>query len=202
MFIFMAEIIKKGESANRLIALVLKFVGYMAGGLAQAYTVSCMIFGAVSGSTQATLAALGGPMYPMFLKKGYSKTFTLALLIVVNDTAVLIPPSVPMILYGVVTGASVAELFVSGIIPGIVLGFAFMGYSYAYAKMKNLPREEKAGFREIAVATKRSLWALGFPVIIIGGIYSGLMSPTEAAAAAAVYAIVVECFIYQEGKVK
>lgn len=202
LFIFMAEVIKKGESANRLINFVLKLVGHAPGGLAQAYTGSCILFGAVSGSTQATVAAIGGTMYPMLMKKGYSERFTLALIVNSSDVAILIPPSVVMIMYGVVTGASVGELFIAGIGPGLALGLSFMIYTYFYAKIKKLPVEKKATLKEIASATKESVWAFGFPLIIIGGIYTGSISPTEAAAAAAVYAIFLEVLIYKKVKLR
>jgi C4-dicarboxylate transporter DctM subunit len=202
LFIFMAEIIKKGDSANRLTNMVLKIVGHTPGGLAQAYTGSCILFGAVSGSTQATVAAIGGTMHPTLLKKGYSEAFTLALIVNSSDVAILIPPSVVMIMYGVVTGASVGEMFIAGVGPGVALGLAFMTYTYFYAKYRKLPLEKKATFKEILVAMKNSLWAFGFPIIIIGGIYSGSISPTEAAAVAVVYAIFLETVVYKKVKLR
>ena len=141
------------------------------------------MFGAVSGSTQATVVAVGGPLRPRLLKAGYSDKFTLALIINASDIAFLIPPSIGMIIYGVVSGTSISELFLAGIGPGLLILLLFSIYAYIYARRHNVPTEPKASWSARGRAVVRALWPLGFPAIIIGGIYGGVFSPTEAAAA-------------------
>jgi TRAP-type C4-dicarboxylate transport system permease large subunit len=156
--------------ARRLVDFVQCLVGHLPGGIAMTTIVSCTFFGAVSGSTQATVAAVGGVMYPAMLKAGYQKRFILGLIVNSSDIALLIPPSIAMIIFGVVTSTSVGALFIGGFGPGI-------------------PQLWKAFLN--------TAWAVGVPVIIIGGIYSGVFTPTEAAGVSAVYAIFVEVLIYR-----
>src|SRR6056297_604093 len=202
MFIFAADIMTRGQSANRLIDLVMTFVGHLKGGLAVSTATACTLFGAVSGSTQATVVAVGGPLRPRMLKAGYKDSFVLALIVNSSDIAFLIPPSIGMIIYGVVSNTSIAELFIAGIGPGVLLLVMFSIYSYLYATRNNVPIEPKSSWAERGVAVRRALWPLGFPVIIVGGIYGGIFSPTEAAAACVLYALILEMVVFREMSVK
>ncbi len=198
MFIFAADIMTRGQSAGRLIDMVMSFVGHMKGGLAVATAAACTMFGAVSGSTQATVVAVGSPLRPRMLKAGYKDSFVLALIVHSSDIAFLIPPSIGMIIYGVVSNTSIAELFIAGIGPGLLILALFSVYSVIYAYRHNVPTEEKATWGERARAVQQALWPLGFPAIIIGGIYGGVFSPTEAAAACVLYAIFLEMIVFRE----
>ncbi|MDB6181405.1 TRAP transporter large permease [Paracoccus fistulariae] len=202
MFIFAADIMTRGQSASRLIDLVMAFVGHLKGGLAISTAGACTMFGAVSGSTQATVVAVGGPLRPRMLKAGYNDSFVLALIVNASDIAFLIPPSIGMIIYGVVSGTSISELFIAGIGPGLLILLMFSVYSYFYAVRNNVPVEPKATWPERGVAIRRALWPLGFPAIIIGGIYGGIFSPTEAAAACVLYALFLEMVVFREMDMK
>jgi tripartite ATP-independent transporter DctM subunit len=197
MFIFAADIMTRGQSAGRLINLVMSFVGHVKGGLAVSTAAACTMFGAVSGSTQATVVAIGSPLRPRMLKAGYKDSFVLALIVNSSDIAFLIPPSIGMIIYGVVSQTSIAELFIAGIGPGLLILVLFSIYSYIYAVRNNVPTEEKATWSERLKSLREAIWPMGFPVIIIGGIYGGIFSPTEAAAACVIYALIIEVLIFR-----
>ncbi len=197
MFILAADIMTRGQSANRLIDMVMTFVGHVKGGLAVSTATACTLFGAVSGSTQATVVAVGSPLRPRMLKAGYKDSFVLALIINASDIAFLIPPSIGMIIYGVVSSTSIAELFIAGIGPGLLLLILFSAYSIIYATVKGVPTEPKASWSERLTAVRNAVWPLGFPVIIVGGIYGGVFSPTEAAAACVLYAIILEFVVFR-----
>jgi tripartite ATP-independent transporter DctM subunit len=200
MFIFTAEVITRGEMGDRLVDFVKSWIGHVSGGLAITTSVACTIFGAISGSTQATVAAIGKPMRKKMLEAGYDDSGIMGLIINASDIAVLIPPSSVMVVYAVVTGTSVGELFIAGIVPGLVICLLFSIFSFFDAKMKRIPVQPQATWRERFVTARRALLAFGFPVIILGGIYSGIFSPTEAAAAATLYALIIELFIYRKVK--
>ncbi len=202
MFILAANIITSGQAAKRLIRMVKAFLGHIPGGLAITTNAACTLFGAVSGSTQATVAAIGGTMRPMLLEAGYSSPFSLALIINSSDIAFLIPPSIGFIVYGVVTGTSVGKLFLAGVGPGLLIFLLFSIYSYIYAKKNKIAGTEKADWKERKEAVRGGILVMGFPVIIIGGIYGGLFSPTEAAAMSVAYALILEGFIFRTLKVK
>jgi len=197
MFILGATIITSGEAAPRLINMIKAFVGHVPGGLPITTNASCTLFGAVSGSTQATVAAIGGTMRPMLLKAGYDSSFTLGLIISSSDIAFLIPPSIGFIVYGVVTSTSIGKLFLAGIGPGLLIFVLFSIYTFFYSKVKKVGVLPKATRAERIKALKDGILVLGFPGIIIGGIYGGIFSPTEAAAAAVLYAILLETVIYR-----
>ncbi len=197
MFILAADIMTRGESAGRLIDMVMKFVGHIKGGLAVSTASACTLFGAVSGSTQATVVAVGSPLRPRMLKAGYKDSFVLALIINASDIAFLIPPSIGMIIYGVISSTSISELFIAGIGPGLLLLVLFSAYSIAYASINNVPTEPKASWSERLQSVRKALWPLGFPVIIVGGIYGGIFSPTEAAAACVLYAVILEFAVFR-----
>lgn len=197
MFILSASIITSGESAKRLIHMLKVFVGHLPGGLPITTNASCTLFGAVSGSTQATVAAIGGTMRPMLLEAGYKSPFTLGLIINSSDIAFLIPPSIGFIVYGVATSTSIGMLFLAGIFPGLMILAMFSTYCYVYSKVNKIPTLPKAGWTERLTAMKRGMPVMGFPVIIVGGIYTGILSPTEASAAAVLYALFLETVIYR-----
>ena len=197
MFIFAADIITKGHSADRLLDLVMRFVGHLKGGLAVTTATTCTLFGAVSGSTQATVVAIGGPLRPKMLEAGYRDSFVIALAINASDIAFLIPPSIGMIIYGVISGTSIAELFIAGIGPGLMILAMFSAYSVVYAVRNDIPTIPKASWSERLQAMKGAVWPLGFPVIIIGGIYGGIFSPTEAASVSVMYALLLELVVFR-----
>lgn len=197
MFILSASIITSGESAGRLIRMIKTFVGHLPGGLAITTNASCTLFGAVSGSTQATVAAIGGTMRPMLLEAGYKSSFTLGLIINSSDIAFLIPPSIGFIVYGVATSTSIGMLFLSGVFPGLMILMMFSTYCFVYSKIKKVGVLPRANWSERWHAIKDGLPVMGFPVIIVGGIYAGYFSPTEAAAASVAYALFLETVVYR-----
>jgi tripartite ATP-independent transporter DctM subunit len=197
MFILSASIITSGKSASRLIRMIKTFVGHLPGGLPITTNASCTLFGAVSGSTQATVAAIGGTMRPMLLEAGYPSSFTLGLIINSSDIAFLIPPSIGFIVYGVATSTSIGMLFLAGVLPGLMLLVMFSGYCFIYSKIKGVGLLPKASWAQRREAVKQGLPVMGFPVIIVGGIYAGYFSPTEAAAASVAYALFLETVVYR-----
>ncbi len=202
MFIMAAEIMTRGHSSDRLLDLVMTFVGHVRGGLPMTTAISCTLFGAVSGSTQATVVAIGGPLRPKMLQAGYPDTFATALIINASDIALLIPPSIGMIVYGVVSGASIGEMFIAGIGPGLLILAMFCAYCYFASIRMEIPPLPRASWSERLQSIRKALLPLGFPVIIIGGIYSGIFSPTEAAAVSVLYAIFLEVIVYREVALK
>ncbi|WP_375056099.1 TRAP transporter large permease [Zobellella sp. DQSA1] len=200
MFILAADIMTRGHSADRLINMVMAFIGHIKGGLAISTATSCTLFGAVSGSTQATVVAVGSPLRPKMLKAGYSDSFTLALIINASDIAFLIPPSIGMIIYGVISGTSIAELFIAGIGPGLLILAMFSLYCLYYAHKNQVPTEPRASWKLRARSVRDALWPLFFPVIVVGGIYGGIFSPTEAAAVCVLYAFLLEFLIFRSLK--
>ncbi|WP_296055494.1 TRAP transporter large permease [uncultured Amphritea sp.] len=202
MFILAADIITRGHSADRLVDLVMRFMGHIRGGLAVSVTAACALFGAVCGSTQATVVAVGGAMRPRMLRAGYTDSFSMGLIINAADLAYLIPPSIGMIIYGVISGTSISELFIAGLGPGLLIIVLFSLYCMYYARKHNIPVEPKASWKERGLALRNALWPLGFPVIVVGGIYGGIFSPTEAAAICVLYAFVLEKVVFKSISVK
>ncbi|MBK8907155.1 MAG: TRAP transporter large permease [Rhodospirillales bacterium] len=202
MFIFAADIVTKGQAAERLLDVVMRFVGHVKGGLAITTAATCTVFGAVSGSTQATVVAIGSPLRPKLLEAGYKDSFVIALTINASDIAFLIPPSIGMIIYGVISGTSIAELFIAGIGPGLLILAMFSVYSVIFAVVNNIPTLPKATWTERLAAMRGAIWPLGFPVIIIGGIYGGIFSPTEAASVSVAYALILEVLIFRSVKLR
>ena len=201
-FILAANVMKTGGIATRILNWAQAMVGHLRGGMAVTTEVACMFFGAVSGSSPATVLAIGGLTYPKLIEQKYPKGFSTGLITSSGSVALLIPPSISAIVYCSVTGASVGSLFMAGFGAGIIYGLCFLVYCYFYARKHNIPRSEKVSGRERWKITKDALWALGVPIIIIGGIYSGLFTPTESAGVSAVYAILVSLFIYKEMTLK
>lgn len=202
MFIFAANIMTAGQTATRLVNFVKAFIGHIYGGLGISLAGACTIFGAISGSTQATVVAIGKPMRSNLIQSGYKSTDVNALIVSSANLAALIPPSIGMIIYCVLTGVSVGEMFMAGVGPGIAIFLMFAIYSYFHARIRKIPRTSKTSWREKLLITRSSLLPLGFPVVILGGIYSGIFSPTEAAAISVVYALICEMFIYKSVKLK
>lgn len=197
-FIFAANVMNRGGLAPRIVKFANSLVGHLNGGIAFTVVISCMFLGAVSGSAPATVIAICTLMLPMLVEAGYGKGFSIGLIMASSSIAVIIPPSIGMIVFGSVTGTSVGELFIAGFIPGIVYGSFFMVLSYFYARIKKVKLKPKADAIVVWKTFKEAGFALGVPIVIIGGIYGGLCTPTEAAGIAAVYSIIVSLFIYRE----
>lgn len=202
MFMLAADIMCTGHTSNRLLDFVERFVGHLPGGMATTTSMTCALFGSISGSTQATVVAVGRPVRKKLLERGYSDSEVMALIINSSNLAYLIPPSLGMVVYGVASGASIGKLFVAGLGPAVVILIMFGIYCAIYAKVKHIPKLPKATWAQRWEATKNSLFAFGFPLIIMGGIYTGIFSPTEAAAVSVLYALIVEVFIYKSIKIR
>lgn len=201
-FILAGKLMESGGISKRLIRLAEVMLGRTNGGLALVSVVSCAFFAALSGSAAATTAAVGAIMIPAMVKKGYDKDFSTAIQATGGTIGVIIPPSVPLVLFGVTAGVSISDLFIAGIIPGIFVVVALLILVYVISIMKGYGGGEKYDFKEILVALKDSILALLMPVIILGGIYSGYFTATEAALVAVVYGLIVGVFIYREIKLK
>ena len=199
LFILAGELMGAGGVSRRILNAFNEFFGRITGGLAIVTVVVCMFFAAVSGSGPATVAAVGSMVVPTMLEKGYSKSFTLALIACAGSIGVIIPPSIPMVIYGVSTSTSISALFMAGFMPGFLIGFALIGWCYFYAKKQGWKGDDrKFSWRRAGKAIWDAKWALINPFIILGGIYGGVFTPTEAAAVAAVYALICGVFIHKE----
>lgn len=196
-FVLAGGFLSEGGVSRRLVALAKSLVGWMPGGLAVVCFLASAFFGAISGSATATVVAIGAIMVPALLDAGYDLKFSLATVASAGYLGIIIPPSIPMVTYGLATGVSVGELFMCGFIPGFILVIFMSVYAVYYGK-KNIPARQKFSTRVFLHALKDSIWALGMPIIILGGIYSGIFTPTESAAVACIYGIAVGLFIYRE----
>jgi C4-dicarboxylate transporter DctM subunit len=196
-FIFAADIMTRGSIAKRLTDLVKTNLGHLKGGIGHTTVASCMAFGSVCGSAPATVAALGRLLHPELVKAGYQERFALGLIASSAECALLIPPSITLIIYGWLTGTSIADLFAAGFVVGVVLATAFMLQVQFVTWRRGAGSSTRATRAERLLALRDGLVALGLPVIILGGIYSGVFTATEAAAVAAIYALVVEMGIYR-----
>lgn len=197
-FIFAADLMASGSIAERLMNLIKRNMGHRTGGLGQTTVISCMAFGSVCGSAPATVAALGRFLHPELVRNGYPERFSLGLIASSAECALLIPPSITLLVYAWLTGTSVAALFASGLVVGIVLGIGFLIHVRLVTRRENIQPLPRATAAERWEATKAATLALGMPVIILGGIYSGFFTATEAAAVAVAYALVVEVAIYRK----
>lgn len=197
-FILAANIMNSGGMAKRILNLANKLVGGFRAGMALTTIVSCMFFGAMSGSAPATVVAIGSIIFPALIRANYGESFSVGLVTSSSSVALLIPPSVTMIVYGAATGVSVGALFMAGIGAGVIYGVFFMLYSILFTRKTEVIVQKKSTLKQIFFSIKDAFWALGVPVIIIGGIYGGIFTPTEAAAVSAAYAIIVSMFIYKE----
>jgi len=197
-FILAGSFMTTGGVARRMIRFANACVGHLRGGLAMASVLACMLFAAVSGSSPATVVAVGSIVIAGMLKAGYTKDMAAGVICNAGTLGILIPPSIVMVVYGAATETSVGKLFMAGIVPGIVLGVMLMVAIYVRARMIDLPRQPKATARELFVAARQSLWGMLLLVIVLGGIYGGIFTPTEAAAVSAVYAFGVAVFVYRD----
>lgn len=203
LFILAGVLMSQGGVSKRLLRLADVLVGYLVGGLAHGTILASMFFAAISGSGPATVAAIGSFMIPSMANKGYDKSFAAAVTATAGSIGVIIPPSIPFIMFGIVGGVSIGGLFLAGIIPGILIGLALMIVSYGIAKKRDFPTEGKfPTFMEVLKAINYAKWALLIPVIILGGIYSGFFSPTESAAVACIYSLIIGLFVYKELNVR
>jgi len=196
-FVLAGGFLSEGGVSRRLVNLADAIVGSLPGGMAIAAFVASALFGAISGSATATVAAIGSIIVPALLKSGYDLKFSLATVASAGYLGIIIPPSIPMVTYGLATGVSVGDLFLCGFIPGIILVVFMSVYAVVYGK-RHIPITSKFSWKKLGKTFVDSIWALGMPIIILGGIYSGVFTPTESAAVACVYAILVGCFVYRE----
>ena len=207
MFVLSGIIMAKGGISRKIFDIFAYFFGRFTAGMPCAVIVTCLFYGAISGSAPATVAAVGSMTIPILIGLGYDKTFSTSVVAVAGGLGVIIPPSIPFIMYGMASGASVSDLFLAGIIPGLVIAALLMGYAIFFCKKNGEDKERiraeigklhEKGFGKVF---KESFWAILSPVIVLGCIYSGITSPTEAAVISVYYALIVSLFIYKEIKV-
>lgn len=198
LFIFAADIVGRGQIGAKLVALMEGLVGHLRGGLAIATVLACAMFGAISGIGAAAVVSIGPIVYPALLKQGYGRGFAVGLILSASTLAMVIPPGVAMILYSVQTSTSVARVFLGGLAAGGWFVLFLSVYCWWYAVRSKVNTSERIGWRQNLTRAKEAIWAIGLPVVIFGGIYSGVFTPTEAAAAACVYAAVVETLVYRQ----
>ena len=200
-FILAATFMTTGGVAKRMIDFANALVGHFRGGLAMAAVLACAFFSAVSGSSPATVVAVGSVMIGGMIASGYSPRFASGVICNAGTLGILIPPSLVMVIYGAVTATSIGNLFIAGMLPGAILTLAMIVAVAVIAKRQNLPRQPSVGIKGALVAGRRAFWGLVLLVIILGGIYAGIFTPTEAAAVSAVYAFVVAVFVYKDIKI-
>ncbi len=196
-FILAGVIMGKAKISDKIIHLVALLVGPIPGGLAVVTVITALFWGAVSGSGPATVAALGTILIPGMVEMGYKKDFAAALVSASSGIAIIIPPSIAFVVYGVITGASISELFIAGIIPGIIVGLFLILAAFLISVACGYKGDDFGTGREIWLAFKDAIWGLITPIIILGGIYGGIFTPTEAAAVAVFYGLFVGVFIYK-----
>ncbi|WP_019613079.1 TRAP transporter large permease [Psychromonas ossibalaenae] len=197
-FILASSFMATGGVAQRIIRFAIALVGSLRGGLAMASVVACMMFAALSGSSPATVVAIGGLVIAGMVKNGYSKEFAAGVICNAGTLGILIPPSIVMVVYAAATDVSVGRMFLGGVIPGLLAGLLLMIAIYIFARIKNIPTQPFVGWKEVFASAKDAGWGLLLIVIILGGIYGGIFTPTEAAAVAAVYAFFISNFIYRD----
>ncbi|MGE0284104.1 MAG: TRAP transporter large permease [Rhizobiaceae bacterium] len=200
-FILAGNFLTTGGVAKRMINFAIAAVGHLPGGLAIASVLACMLFAAVSGSSPATVVAIGSIVIAGMVRVGYTQSFATGVIVNAGTLGILIPPSIVMVVFAAATESSVGRLFVAGVIPGILLGVTLMTAIYIVAKIKKLPRQPVVPWRERFSLFRDALWGLLLIFIVMGGIYGGIFTPTEAAAVAAVYAFVAAVFIYGDLKI-
>jgi len=203
-FILAGLVMERAGISGRLIIFIDALIGHIRGGLAIVAIISCCLFSAISGSAPATVAAIGLILIPAMTKAGYSKTFSTALVASAAEVDILIPPSIALVVYGVISETSIGELFMAGMIPGILIGLSLMILVYFMTLKRGYgkDRRQRGTLREVGRAFIEAFWGLLAPIIILGGIYGGVFTPTEAAAVAAVYGILVGIFVYRTIKME
>ena len=197
-FILAGNFLTHGGVARRMIQFATSMVGHWHGGLALAGVLACALFAAVSGSSPATVVAIGSIILPAMVKQGYPKSFGAGVITTSGALGILIPPSIVMVMYSVSTNTSVGKLFMAGVIPGLMLAALLGLTTWILARKHDYPRMDKASWGERWLAFRRSAWGLLLIVIVMGGIYTGIFTPTEAAAMAAVYAFIIAVFVYKD----
>lgn len=199
-FVLAGKLMEEGGISRRLVDFAMTIVGRMHGGLAIVSIVTCMFFAAISGSAAATTAAVGAILIPAMVKKGYDKGFATALQAAGGTVGVMIPPSVPLILFGVIASTSIGDLFIAGVLPGILVGFSLILVAYFISRKRGYGKEEKSSFGQVISSFNKAILAILMPVIILGGIYGGIFTPTEGSVVAVVYGLLVGLIIYREIK--
>jgi len=197
-FILAGNFLTHGGVAQRMIRFTTSLVGHWPGGLGLAGVAACALFAAVTGSSVATVAAIGSIILPAMVANGFPKRFGAGIITTSGALGILVPPSIILVLYGVSTNTSIGDLFLAGILPGVVLGLLLAGVTFVLAWRRDYPRMPRATWGERFRAFRESLWGLMLVVIVIGGIYTGVFTPTEAAAIAAVYAFIIAVFVYRD----
>jgi C4-dicarboxylate transporter DctM subunit len=197
-FVLAGAFMTTGGVARRMIAFANSLVGHFRGGLAMAALLASAFFAAVSGSAPATVVAVGSVMIGGMVASGYTRGFAAGVICNSGTLGILIPPSLVMVVYGAITESSIGKLFIAGILPGILLTFVMMMTIVVIARRQNMPRQERVPFSEVARTFREALWGLMLVVIILGGIYAGIFTPTEAAAVSAVYAFFIAVFVYKD----
>lgn len=199
-FILSSAFLSTGGVAKRLIRFATVCVGSVRGGLAMSTVLACMLFAAVSGSSPATVIAIGSIAIAGMVSNGYDQKFAVGIVSTAGTLGILIPPSIVMVVYAAITEVSIGRLFMAGVLPGLLAGLMLMAGVYYFAHKHNLPKLKAASLREFIVAAVDAIWGLLLVVIVIGGIYGGIFTPTEAAAVAAVYAFIIALFVYRDLK--
>ena len=202
MFILAGNLLSKGGSARRIIDFAKSMVGHLPGGLPMSAIFACVIFAAVSGSSPATVVAIGSIMFVAIKEAGYPKEYAVGGITTAGSLGILIPPSVVMIVYGVTAEVSIARLFMAGVVPGLMLGGMMIAQTYFGAKRLGFKATTPEPWSERIKKFFRAFWALLIVVVVIGGIYGGIFTPTEAAAASAIYALIISLFVYKDIKFK
>lgn len=208
MFVLAGILMSHGKISTKLFDVFSYFLGKYTAGVPSAVIITCLFYGAISGSAPATVAAVGSMTIPLLIEMGYEKDFSTAIVAVAGGLGVIIPPSIPFIMYGLASGESVSELFIAGIIPGIMIAVLLIGYAYVYCKRNGEDKQKinnkiaelrQKGFWRVFAD---SFWALLSPVIILGAIYSGVASPTEAAVISVFYSLVISLFVYKTIRIR
>jgi C4-dicarboxylate transporter, DctM subunit len=197
LFLLAGNLMNFGGITERILRCANAFVGHVRGGLSLVTVVASMFFGGLTGAAAADTAALGSVLIPAMVKQGYPKEYAVGLLAICAVVGAIIPPSIAMIVYGVLTQTSIAQLFIAGIVPGVLLGLALLAYAWWVARRRDYPVSERLNLRERVSATIVATPVLVLPVIILGGILFGIFTPTESAAVAVIYALVISATIYR-----
>ncbi len=199
-FILCGNIMTTGSIVQKLVKTANVLVGFLPGGLAMAGVLACGFFGAISGSTVATVVAIGGFMIPALIENGYDEKFSVGIMTTAPILGIVIPPSISMILYAMVSNDRIEALFLTGVLPGVLIMVAMSVYAYFYCKRRSYKTQERPTAKELLAVFKESFWALCLPLLIFGGIYSGAFTANEAAVVACFYAFIVELFIHKDMK--
>jgi len=201
-FMLAGDIMSKGGLSKRLVAFADSIVGWVSGGISLVSIVACTFFAAISGSSVATTAAIGGLMQPEMEKRGYPADYTAAVQAIGGTLGIVIPPSIVLVIYGNITGTSVGDLLMAGVIPGVICCIFLCIFAYIKAKKSGFPKADKFSYKRFLTSFKDAVWALIMPIVILGGIYAGIFTPTESAVVAVVYGAIVCLAIYREVTLK